>query len=449
MDNINADTTGWAEKLKRSTTVKLVIIGFIMLVLQLPVALIGELNRGRQNRQESVASEISDKWGGAQTVGGPVLSIPFQTVVRETERNPDGSTREVVRTVTVWQTILPDLLEIDGHAVPEVRSRGIYQAVVYHSTVKIRGRFVIPEGVRDGVAQTNSMRCAIAVSDIKGLGGVSGKLDGKACGFQAGVDRSFWFQSGMTVLLDTSVVRPGKVFDFEFDIALRGSSGWFFLPLGRTFTLNLDATWGSPGFTGAFLPVEREVTPDSFTARWQTSELNREYPQHWQDKTFTPGNDALGVALVIPASYYQQTARSIAYSILVIIIVMLSLLIAERLLAIWMHPLQYFVAGLSLVMFYALTLSVSEHAGFAVAYATAATVISAMMTAYCAAIFRRLKASLAIGAVMLAAYAVIYFILQMEDLSLLFGTLVLLVLLAFVMALTGRINRTPVARQAQ
>ena len=443
MDYRLKPVVGLIDKVKYSTAIKLCVIGFVMLVLQIPMLMVEELNWDRQQRQNSVGGEIAEKWGGEQTVGGPAIVIPFETIVKTTERKDDGTEREIAKTSIVWQTILPDALEIDGVATPEVRERGIYQTVVYQSSIKMRGRFVIPEGPAGGVLMTNGIRCAIAISDIKGIGSVAGNMNGKDCSFLAGVDQNFWFRSGMAVVADdVASIKPGSSIDFEFSIGLQGSSGWFFLPLGKSFIMNLKASWGSPSFAGGFLPVGRELAADSFTARWETSELNRQYPQNWTGKAYAPGErDALGVNLVLPANHYQKVDRALEYSILVIIIVMLTLFISEINLKVWMHPFQYFVAGLSLVMFYCLTLSIAEHAGFNFAYAVSAIVISCMMGCYCAAVFSGKKASVVIALVMLASYGVVYFILQMENMALLFGTAVLLVLLACVMALTGNINR--------
>src|SRR5438093_13275037 len=63
--------------LKESITIKLMSIGFLVLILMIPSSWIDSLVNERQARAESVISEISDTWSGSQTISGPVLLLPF------------------------------------------------------------------------------------------------------------------------------------------------------------------------------------------------------------------------------------------------------------------------------------------------------------------------------------------------------------------------------------
>ncbi|MDT8396858.1 MAG: inner membrane CreD family protein [bacterium] len=50
---------------------------------------------------------------------------------------------------------------------------------------------------------------------------------------------------------------------------LRGSESQSFSPLGEETVARIEADWGSPSFTGEFLPDSREIDEDSFSARWR------------------------------------------------------------------------------------------------------------------------------------------------------------------------------------
>src|SRR5690242_14296967 len=63
--------------IKESITVKLVSIGFLVLILLIPQAWIQSLIEERQQRADATLEEISSKWSGAQTLTGPALIIPF------------------------------------------------------------------------------------------------------------------------------------------------------------------------------------------------------------------------------------------------------------------------------------------------------------------------------------------------------------------------------------
>src|SRR4051794_28273399 len=57
--------------------IKGLLIGFLILLMLIPAALIQDLVRERASRQEEVISEVSSKWGGSQTITGPVLLVPY------------------------------------------------------------------------------------------------------------------------------------------------------------------------------------------------------------------------------------------------------------------------------------------------------------------------------------------------------------------------------------
>ncbi|NOS90579.1 MAG: cell envelope integrity protein CreD, partial [Cyclobacteriaceae bacterium] len=58
--------------IKESVTIKLLSIGFLLLILMIPASWIESLIIERQTRAESVVGEISEKWSGEQTLSGPV-----------------------------------------------------------------------------------------------------------------------------------------------------------------------------------------------------------------------------------------------------------------------------------------------------------------------------------------------------------------------------------------
>ena len=148
-----------------------------------------------------------------------------------------------------------------------------------------------------------------------------------------------------------------------------------------------------------------------------------------------------GVSLLKPANIYTQVTRAATYSILIFLVVLMAFLIAERVTNTWMHPLQYCLAALSLVLFYALTLALSEHIAFNLSYWLSAIAITSLCIFYCALIFRKKNAVVGMGTAVMASYAVIFVLLRMEDYALLAGTMLVFVLLAILMGMTGRINQ--------
>ena len=63
--------------MKYSISARLIIIGFLVMLLLIPSFMIRSLIRERQDRRDDAISEVSEKWGQTQTITGPILSIPY------------------------------------------------------------------------------------------------------------------------------------------------------------------------------------------------------------------------------------------------------------------------------------------------------------------------------------------------------------------------------------
>ena len=106
------------------------------------------------------------------------------------------------------------------------------------------------------------------------------------------------------------------------------------------------------------------------------------------------------------------------------------------------HVTQYGLIGLSLCVFYLLLLSVSEQIGFASAYLASASAVIAQAAIYNWALQRRLRPALAFGAVLTGLYGGLYGLLQLEDVALLSGSLLLFAVLSIAMWLTRNLHRS-------
>src|SRR5512139_2021923 len=96
------------EKWYQSMTVKMILLGFLGLMLLIPLALIMELIQERSKNAETARLEIGNLWAAAQTITGPVLNVPGTKVI-----SGDG------QYVTTTMHILPDDLKITGKLMPE------------------------------------------------------------------------------------------------------------------------------------------------------------------------------------------------------------------------------------------------------------------------------------------------------------------------------------------
>ena len=417
---------------------KLLLVGGILLVLQIPLAMTYGVRAARERTLWSVEREIADKWGGEQTIGPPALTLVAEERWTET-RTVQGRSEETPRRERAWQVVLPDELEASGTVEPEIRSRGIYQVVLHRASVRMKGAFAVPPRAWRHETGEEQAFVSVGVPDAKGLKRVRLVVGGEEVPVEPGT--AHVWGAGFRAALDPAKFAPGASVPFELEMVVNGSGDLLFAPVGRNFSLKLDGPWPSPSFTGETLPDARKVGPEGFSAEWNVMELNRPYPQTWRGDEFRAAGAASGLSLVLPANSYQQVDRAMKYASLFVLVVLFAVLAAERLTKTAAHPVQYFVAALALVLFGMLLLSLSEHMAFAAAYAVSALVVAGMTGAYAGAVFRRRAAALALGGLALASYAVMFAVLRLESMALLLGTLVLVGILAFLMALTAKMNR--------
>ncbi len=152
--------------IRHSAGIRLIVIAVIIMALQIPAGLIRDLIRGREATRDHAVAEISDKWGRAQTVAGPVLTVPYRIV----KRNEKGA---VVSARVAYAHFLPDVLSVSGTMAPQVRYRGIYEAVLYNGKLRLAGSFLRPDGRALGIASGDLLYdkafLSVGVSDMRGI----------------------------------------------------------------------------------------------------------------------------------------------------------------------------------------------------------------------------------------------------------------------------------------
>ena len=163
---------GWV---RQSLTVKLISIGFLILILLIPMMMIGSLVKEREHRRNATVREISNTWGNAQTVAGPVLTIPYQKYhITEDE---DGKNKKTV-TTTHYAHFLPNALDIKSKVIPEIRYRGIYEAILYNTEVSFKGNFDAPNFEAMGIS--GSDRFLPLLAEVTSHGGEPGEVASEA-----------------------------------------------------------------------------------------------------------------------------------------------------------------------------------------------------------------------------------------------------------------------------
>jgi len=418
-------------------TLKVIIIGIIMLLLLIPKLMIIELIREREATSQSAKLEVTDKWSHAQTLRGPVLTIPYIEKIMDADHK---TVREEIRECY----FLPETLNIDGEIVPRELTRSIYRTVVYESILNLSGQFDQPPfeklKIDPDAVLWEKARLSVSISDLRGINTkVNLMWNGKSFPFSPGMDNKQIGENGISLTLPDPDLRsfPSK---FQIKLEMKGSDELQFAPVGETTTVNIRSSWNDPGFQGSFIPADRNISAAGFDAHWKILDFNRNFPQEWIGTEFTVTKSDFGVTLVKTADHYQKCSRSTKYGILVILLVFLSFFLNEIITKQKIHPFQYILVGFSVLVFYLLLLSISEQLGFNRAYLISALSVTGMVLAYSKTFLKTWTNSVMLTLILALSFGFIFVLMQMETFALLTGSIGLFFVLGLTMFLTRKID---------
>lgn len=436
--------------MKRGLAFKLGTVGLLILLLLIPIQMISGVIKERQNHREQVLRDIARSSSYKQRIAGPVMVVPYHKKIREWKSQPDSNVRyQEERLVEGALYFLPETFSLNGQVRTEIRNRGIYEARLYHSDNKIGGSFSIPAmwGIREDIDDYafDQPYLAIGISDIRGIeSGLKLQFDGQALNFKPG-SLVKQLGDGIHATLPIGTSRQEAHVQFAFDLKLQGTGELNVIPIGLDSKVEMHSDWPHPSFIGNYLPVERDVSATGFNARWQTSLFSTNMSEVFQsclqkNECEELSNRYFGVSFVDPVDQYLKSDRAIKYALLFIALTFAGFFLFEVLKRLAVHPIQYGLVGMSLALFYLLLLSLSEHIGFATAYAISASACVLLIGAYVSSILNGVLRGLGFASVLAALYGMLYGLLSAEDYSLLMGAILLFGLLGAVMMLTRKVD---------
>jgi inner membrane protein len=434
----------------------------LVLLLQIPLFMIRGLLNERHDRRDTAVREITETWGRTQTIVGPVLVVPYRTLrTIEKETIVNGRTVRTTeeRLGDAYACFLPEELTVEGDLDPSKRHRGIYEAVVYTTHLKLSGRFAAPDlkplGLASEALQWNRAWIAFGISDLRGTREtLKIAWDGQPLPLTPGTQLE-GLDAGLHADLSTTAKPETTVtaHTFSVEFTLNGSGTLAFAPLAVQTSVRLKSPWADPSFTGAFLPTEREITPAGFNALWKIPYYGRDYSQQWTCLAdhATLNNDKIqpscfGVDLVTPVDSYRSVERATKHGALFITLLFTAFFLFEVLASLKLHALHYLLVGAALCLFYLGLLSLSEFTAFSTAYLLAASASTLLIGLYCRSILHSGARSLLITTALSTIYGFLYFVLQMQDYALLAGTAALFTVLAVVMYATRKVDWTNQSR---
>ncbi len=443
--------------------VKLFIIGFIILVLLIPVFWIRTVISERNLRKTSVQNEIASKWGTAQYLIGPFISVPYHKIVT----SKDSSGNETQKLQKEYLQISPETMEATGKIQADKHHRGIFSVIGYKADLEILATVptmidpkVIPAHIK---LEWNDAIITFGLADQHGLRKLDGTVNGLPLKFENNentfsvitVDTSIksqwkpnWNEDNIDKNVNTKLsfaaktplmVKTGKE-KIKLHIIFTGTEKISFLTSALQESVHLIGDWNSPSFIGNMLPESKTVNNKGFDSIWRSNYLSSGNKTFWTSENQNQNFSHLGVMFLIPVDSYQQTTRTLKYSILFLLLTFMTFFFAETVTKQRIHPVQYIMVGCSLVLFYLLLLSISEHIAFGWSYLIAAAAVVLQVSLYCASILKTGKFAFRIGSLLSGLYLYLYVLLRLEDNALLIGSISLFVLLGIAMYAIRNVN---------
>ena len=440
--------------MRESLTLKMFIVGFLIIVMLIPLSYIKELIRERKFNQEEVIAKIDKKWGEELLLYGPILKIPYKYYTKETLFNEQTKKYYTKKTEEIkYAYFFPNALDEKVNIKTQERHLGMYKEMVYNSAIKISGNFETPNfKALDIDAKNivwNKAKIIIKTSNLKGITKqVAIHINESDYTFKPIYNNHkerYNELKSHTLLSDlikeTDLQTKGKEINFNLDIPINGSKQFRIIPIGKETKLNIKSNWNTNEFVGDFSPIESEkVGANGFEKNWKVLHINRPFSQQYANKLPNLNDFAFGVNFRAPVNEYQKNTRAVKYGFLLIGLTFLIFFLIQSISKINIHPFQYLMIGIALTMFYTLLIAITEHSNFEKAYIIAGASVVLLISLYSKSILKNIKFPMLIGASLASLYTFIYVIIQLEEYALLVGSIGLFIILAVVMYVSRKIK---------
>ena len=443
---------------------KLAALAAVVLLLLFGLGLIEDVVHDRQHYRSMTAQSVASSLAGPQTLMGPLIhSACVESWDVETGKGDERRMEERRREFLL--TAMPEQLQLKSGAAMEERARGLHKVNTYKLKTHIQAQWAPLASLQPQTTVKGSrMQCGapilmLGVGDARGIRTAQLTLGGQTLALKPGTFHP-QYSRGLHATLPESVLSATDGLAATLDLELVGTERLSIVPLGSNTEVQLSSGWPHPSFTGRFLPSEREVRDDGFTAQWRLSSLATTAQQDVaQGKPVCQASggddddepaaaaapsggcaDSFSVAFIDPVNPYSLAQRAIKYGVLFIALTFVGVGLFELMKRLRVHPVQYLLVGSALCSFFLLLLSLSEHLPFGAAYALSATACVLLLGYYASHMLGSVRRGLPFGAGMALLYGLLYVLLQLEQTALVVGALALFAVLALVMVLTRRVN---------
>jgi inner membrane protein len=258
---------------------KLIVVCGLALLMTIPAFFVEGLVDDRTSRAADVIKEISGHVGGQQTFLGPTLAIPFNI--------PPQSQSDVARHGVYL--VFPARASAVLKTATEERHRSLFKVPVFQADLKFDATFDltgVPSSAPQGAElDWSHAEIVVGVSDARGaLADALLTADGKTATLvPAGVSPNLTIggdQNQQTKLTlfgakADAVAKPNAQFNVTSSLRFSGAQRVAVLAYGKTTHLAVQGDWPSPGFDGGFLPINRTISSNGFSAEWSVPFIAR------------------------------------------------------------------------------------------------------------------------------------------------------------------------------
>jgi inner membrane protein len=421
---------------KNHWTLKLLLLAFLGLLLLIPGKQIEDLVKERQFFQSQSAREVARGWAPSQQIGAPALTLFYTVPCKE---------KQCIQKVHLSPEQTLAGIKLDSIE----KKRGIFSFPLYTADLNIDTRFSHQQLDELGIPLSSILwersLLSIYIKEKSGL------LQAPLLHFK-GKDLTIkpshnpdspWSECFNTPLPLSPTSTTPSFSDWEQTFSLsmktKGSESFYFIPSAGETQITMESDWPHPKFQGSTLPQNSTITPSGFSASWNSLGFQQNHDSHWSTQKTFPIYQSMGLSFIQPINHYTQTLRAVKYGILFIALTFLFCFLGETFSRKSIHPFQYLLIGVSLLLFFTLLLSISEHFSFPFAYFIAALAVTVKISVFVYLLLKKKKPALGAAAMLTLLYSFLYTLLQLEDMALLTGTLGLFVILAALMYLSVKI----------
>lgn len=440
----------------QSAGMRFIIVGALALMMFIPLNLVSEIVQERARYSDQTIGDISREWGGAQLISGPLLVIPVTEEVtykrkREAVDEFTGRSLRDVKNNLIFEHyeetvtedrapvfLYPERFEMDVTTQTQTRARGVFEVPVFTADVALDFNF---DTTAANDVLTDKQTLIWSKAELRVLLNSNRALRGEAV--LSSDAQAFDLEpipaarsAGTGVY--SQIGDPREQGDYALRLSMNGAQHFGVAAVGRTSRVTMQSDWPDPSFFGDFLPDEREITEDGFSATWIVPHLARSLPQVTRENPDQTARSqaTMRVRYLTPNDFYQKAWRSARYGILFISLTFLTILLLDRGAKTPAHPVQYLMVGLAQSVFVLLMLAYAEQIGFGAAYLLSAGATIGLLTIFGATALKLGKQSGLLAGVLVTVYSVLYLILRSADYALLAGATLAFVALALTMWLT-------------